>query len=244
MNNPNIKLIIDGKRLDGRELDESRPFKIEAGVLNRAQGSALVEWGGNKIIAAVYGPHECIPRHDCNPYKARLSVRYIMSPFASKDEHGRMGPNRRSVELSMVLREALESTVLLEKYPKAQIDVYIEVLQAAGGTRCASLVAAAVALANAGIPMRDLPVAVAAGKIEDKVCLDCSKEEDNFGQADVPVGLLPKTNEIILLQMDGLMTKEELFQAIEYVKKEADKIRKAEVEALQKAYKVIENERN
>ena len=46
------KLIVDGKRLDGREPDELRPLKIEAGVLKRADGSAYVEMGKNKVLAA------------------------------------------------------------------------------------------------------------------------------------------------------------------------------------------------
>ncbi|MGB9635535.1 MAG: exosome complex exonuclease Rrp41, partial [Candidatus Micrarchaeia archaeon] len=117
--NGNVKLVVNGKRLDGRALDEMRPLSVRAGVLNRADGSAYVEWGGNKIIAAVYGPRECFPRHISNPYRAVLNMRYIMSPFASKEEHGRAGPNRRSIELSMVLREALENVVFLEYYPKA-----------------------------------------------------------------------------------------------------------------------------
>ncbi len=231
-----VKLIIDGKRVDGRALDEMRPLKIEAGLLHKAAGSAYVEWGDNKVIAAVYGPRECLPRHDANPYRAKLSVRYLMSPFASKEEHGRSGPNRRSIELSMVLREALENVVLLEHYPNAMIDVFIEVLQASGGTRCASLVAASVALANAGIPMKDLPVAVASGKIENQICLDVGKEEDNFGQADVPIALAPRNKDILLLQMDGLLSKEELFRALDYAEKMAPVIRDAETSALEKAY--------
>ena len=52
------KLIVDGKRLDGRLPDEMRPLKIQAGVLKRADGSAYVELGDNKVLAAVYGPRE------------------------------------------------------------------------------------------------------------------------------------------------------------------------------------------
>ncbi len=63
-----IDLIDDnGIRIDGRKADELRPLKIEAGVLKRADGSAYVEWGKNKVLAAVYGPRECHPRHMQNP---------------------------------------------------------------------------------------------------------------------------------------------------------------------------------
>ena len=233
-----VKLLVDGRRIDGRALDEMRPMKIQAGLLHKADGSALIEWGGNKILAAVYGPRACLPKHESSPYRAKLSCRYLMSPFASKDEHGRAGPNRRSIELSMVLRQALENVVMLEMYPQSMIEVFIEVLQASGGTRCASLVAAAVALANAGIPMKDLPVAVAAGRIENEICLDVGKEEDNFGQADVPIGLVPRNNDIILLQMDGLLTKAEMMKALDYAERAAPIIREIQVKALANAYHV------
>ena len=48
----------EGIRVDGRKVDELRPIKLEAGVLNRADGSAYIEWGENKVLAAVYGPRE------------------------------------------------------------------------------------------------------------------------------------------------------------------------------------------
>ena len=52
-----------GKRSDGRVIDELRDVKIEVGVVNNADGSALIEFGKNKIIAAVYGPREVHPKH-------------------------------------------------------------------------------------------------------------------------------------------------------------------------------------
>jgi len=57
------KLIENGIRLDGRRPDELRPIKIKVGVLNRADGSCYLEFGRNKVIAAVYGPREVHPRH-------------------------------------------------------------------------------------------------------------------------------------------------------------------------------------
>ena len=65
---------------------------------------------------------------------------------------------------------------MLEKFPRTAVDVFIEVLQADGGTRCAALTAASVALADAGIPMRDMVAAVAAGKVADTVILDVNNE--------------------------------------------------------------------
>ncbi len=212
--NSEIKLFEGGKRLDGRKPDELRNIKIEAGVLHRAEGSCYLEWGGNKVFAAVYGPREAIPRHTQNPLRAIVNAKYNMAAFSVEDRK-RPGPDRRSREISKVISEALENVILVEKYPRASIDVNIEVLNAEAGTRCAGLTAAGVALADAGIPMKDIPVSCAAGKIEDQVVLDLGKEEDNYGTADLPIAISPRTGEVLLLQMDGHLTQEEFDRAFD-----------------------------
>lgn len=230
------ELIKDGKRLDGRGLKDIRPLKIEAGVLKEANGSAYVEWGGNRVVAGVFGPRECIPRHETDPYKARLKIRYTMTPFCSKGEHSRSGPNRRSIEISKVMREAFEPVVLTKQFPKSQIEVYVEVLQAEGGTRVASLTAAAVALADAGIPMKDMVSGIAVGKLEGKLVVDLGKDEDNFGESDIPMAVTHKDKKIVLMQMDGLLTKEELAQNIDEAIEASEKVYELQAEALRKNY--------
>ena len=229
-------MIKDGKRLDGRGLKDIRPLKIEAGVLKEANGSAYVEWGGNRVVAGVFGPRECIPRHETDPYKARLKIRYTMTPFCSKGEHSRSGPNRRSIEISKVMREAFEPVVLTKQFPKSQIEVYVEVLQAEGGTRVASLTAAAVALADAGIPMKDMVSGIAVGKLEGKLVVDLGKDEDNFGESDIPMAVTHKDKKIVLMQMDGLLTKEELAQNIDEAIEASEKVYELQAEALRKNY--------
>jgi len=230
-----IKLFENGKRLDGRKPDELRPIKIEVGVLHRAEGSCYLEWGGNKVLAAVYGPREAVPRHTQNPLRAIVNARYNMAAF-SVDERKRPGPDRRSREISKVTSEALEHTILLEKYPRAAIDVNIEVLEAEAGTRCAGLTAASVALVDAGIPMKDIPVACAAGKIDGQVVLDLGKEEDNFGEADLPIAIAPRTGEILLLQMDGHLTNEEFDKALELAIKGCKDVSEIQKKAITKRY--------
>ena len=231
-----IKLIKNGKRLDGRKPTELRPIKIKAGVLENADGSAYLEWGGNKVIAGVYGPRQCLPRHKSSPYKAYLTYRYNMAPF-SVDDRKRPGPDRRSTEISKISAEALEKVIETERFPNTMINVFVEVLQADAGTRCAGLTAAAVAVADAGIPMKDLVVSCAAGKIEDTVVLDLGKKEDNFGQADVPIAILPHSGEVVLLQMDGDMTQAELKKAMDMSIKAAQEIYKLQKKALTERFK-------
>ena len=204
----------DGLRTDGRRPDELRPLKITAGALHQADGSAYVEWGFNKVMAAVYGPREVHPRHLQENNKAIVQCRYNMAAF-SVDERKRPGLDRRSQEISKVIAEAFESVIFVEEYPRTSIDVYIEVLQANAGTRCAGVVAASVALADAGIPMVDLLPAVAVGKVGGKLVLDLNKLEDNFGEADLPMALVPQSGRLVLMQMEGHMNRAELSTALD-----------------------------
>jgi len=206
-------MINDGIRSDGRKSDELRPMKIEVGVLERADGSAYLEIGGNKIIAGVYGPRESYIRRLLEPNTGVIRCRYNMAPF-SVDDRKRPGPDRRSSEISKITADALRPALMLNEYPKSMVDVFIEVIEAEGGTRCAGITAASVALADAGIPMKDMVVACAAGKVDDEIILDLSEEEDKEGQADVPVAILPRTGEITLLQSDGNLSDEEFSKAL------------------------------
>jgi exosome complex component RRP41 len=236
MNQKTEKLIDKkGLRLDGRKPDELRPIKVEVGVLSNTDGSAYIEQGKNKILAAVFGPKEMHPKHLSLPDRMALRCRYHMAPF-SVQERKSPAPSRREIELSKVIRESLEPSIFLEYYPRTGIDVFVEVLQADGGTRCASITAASLALADAGIPMRDLIVACAAGKVEDVIVLDLMDTEDKMGTADVPVALMPNLNAITLMQMDGILTLEEFETAVNLALEGCRKIYAVQKEALKAKY--------
>jgi exosome complex component RRP41 len=224
-----------GLRLDGRKSDELRSIKIEVGALSNADGSAYIELGKNKILAAVYGPKELHPKHLALPDRMFLRCRYHMAPF-SVQERKSPAPSRREIELSKVIRESLEPSIFLEYYPRTGIDVFVEVLQADGSTRCASITAASLAIADAGIPMRDLVVACSAGKIDDTIVLDLMDTEDKMGTADVPVALMPNLNAITLLQMDGILTSEEFDKALNLALEGCIKIYAIQKEALKAKY--------
>jgi exosome complex component RRP41 len=224
-----------GLRLDGRKPDELRPVKIEVGVLSNADGSAYIELGKNKILAAAFGPREMHPKHLALPDRMVIRCRYHMAPF-SVQERKSPAPSRREVELSKVIRESLEPTVFMEYYPRTGVDVFIEVLQADGSTRCASITAASVAMADAGIPMRDLVAACSAGKVDDTIIMDLMDTEDKMGSADVPVALMPNQNAITLLQMDGILTTEEFEKAVNLALEGCQKIYTMQKEALRTRY--------
>ena len=204
----------NGIRSDGRKVNETRKVTIKTGVLKNADGSAYIEFGGNKILAGVFGPRDVHPKHMSNPDTGILRVRYHMEPF-SVTERKNPAPSRREIEISKVVKEALEPAVMLEQFPRTAVDVFLEVLQADGGTRCAALDAASVALVDAGIPMRDLVCACASGKAADTLILDVNNEEDQAGQADMPIGYMPNLGQITLLQLDGVLTPDEFKKCVE-----------------------------
>lgn len=228
-------------RADGRKIDELRPITIKVGVLSNADGSAYIEQGKNKILAAVYGPREVHPRHLSLPDRALLRCRYHMAPFSVKERKS-PAPSRRETELSKVIRDALEPAIFLEQYPRTMIDLFIEVLQADGGTRCAGITVASLALANAGIPMRDLVAACAAGKVDGHVVLDLDDTEDKEGEADVPLAIMPSFNAVTLLQMDGLLTTDEFEEALNLASDGCKRIYALQKEALKEKYLAIKEE--
>lgn len=231
----NVRLLDNkGLRKDGRRLDELRHIKMEAGILKRADGSCYINWGKNKIIAAVYGPRQA-PRYVQEPHRAVVQCWYNMAAF-SVSSRKKPGMDRRSTEISKILSEALGHVIMLDRFPRSTIDVYITVLESDGGTRCAALTAASVALADAGIPMKGLISAVACGKVDGALALDLSKIEDNLGQADLPIGYVPSTDEVVLLQMDGHMTPEEFDDALDMGIESAKKIYELQRDTLIKRY--------
>lgn len=234
---PPVKLLTeDGKRLDGRALNELRKCRIEAGVLKNADGSAYIELGRNKIIVAVYGPKEVHPRHEALPDRMLLRCRYSMLPFSVAGERKNPAPTRREVEISKVIREALEPAIFLEEFPRTCVDVFIEVIEADGSTRVASITAAAVALADAGIPMRDLVAGVSVGKIEGKLAIDLNGIEDQYGEGDMPIAMMPRLGEVTLMQADGRYTREEILEALKMAREAIMKLYEEQKRALRERY--------
>jgi len=226
------------KRLDGRKFDETRPIEAKAGIIKRADGSGYFKIGNTIAYAAVYGPRNLYPKFLQNPEKGILRVNYNMMPFSSLGGRVRPGSNRRAREISLVAEKALLPVINLDEFPNSVVDVFIELPQTDAGTRCAGICAASIALADAGISMKDLVAAVAVGMVDDKVVVDLNYDEEAYeaGAADIPIAMIPRTNEITLLQLDGEVKKEELMKAIEMAKKTLKKINEKQREALKLKY--------
>lgn len=231
------------KRLDGRKVDELRkPIEAKAGIIPRADGSAMFKIGNTIAYAAVYGPREIFPRFMQNPKEGILRCHYNMMPFSSLGERVRPGSSRRSKEISLVTEKALLPVVNLKDFPNSGVDVFIELPQTDAGTRCAGISAAAIALADAGIPMKDLVAAVAVGRVDDAIVADLNYDEEAYecdaGVADIPIAVIPSTEEISLLQLDGEIKRADLLKALELGKKVCKQIYEIQKKALKERYEV------
>jgi len=230
------KMIVDGKRIDGRLPEELRPIEMKIDIVSRADGSAEVKFGNTMAMVSVHGPRELYPRYLQESKTGILRCRYNMAPF-SVDERKSPGPDRRSVEISKVTRLALDPAIFLEEFPKATIDVFVEIIQADGSTRVTGINACSLALASAGVPMRDLVTACSVGKIDDTLIVDLNGKEDNNSEADIAFAILPNKDEVGLLQMDGILTKEELIELLNLARNSCKKIYELQEKTLKEKYR-------
>jgi len=227
-------------RLDGRKFDETREIEAKAGVIKKADGSGYFRIGKTSAYAAVYGPKELFPKSMQDPKTGVLRCNYNMMPFSGAGERVRPGPSRRSKEISMVTKTALLPVVDLTDYPNAVVDVFIELPQTDAGSRCAGICAASIALADAGISMKDVVTAVSCGIVDKQVVIDLDYAEEAYeggDVADIPVAMIPSTEEITLLQMDGNISRENLKKALEMVKEPLKEIAEIQRKALKDKYK-------
>ena len=228
------------ERLNKRKFDETRKIEAKVGVIPNADGSAYFKIGNTWAYAAVYGPRNLHPKFMQDPSKGILRCNYNMMPFSSSGERVRPGGSRRSKEISLVTEKALLPVLDLSEYPNSVVDVFIELPQTEAGSRCAGICAASMALADAGLAMKDLVCAVSVGRVDDKLLVDLDYSEEDYKDgpvADIPIAMMPNNNKITLLQMDGLISKEELKKVLEIGKKACKDIYEIQKKALKDKYR-------
>lgn len=223
------------KRPSGRGLTEMRPMTAKVGVVPNADGSAMFAFGNTIAIAAVYGPRQLHPQHMQDPATGILRVNYDLLSFSVSDRK-KPGPSRRSQEISKMTEWALLPVLDLEDFPNTVIDVQIYILQADAGTRTAGINAASLALAHAGIPMKNLVCSVAVGKQDKEIIVDLDKEEEDFeggeGPTDFPLAKIANTDNFTLIQLDGKIQPERVKEVLETANESCKKIYEVQKKAL------------
>jgi exosome complex component RRP41 len=227
------------KRIDNRGFEETRKIEAKVGIIKRADGSAYFRIGKTVAYAAVYGPRNLYPKFLQDPSKGTLRCSYNMMPFSSSHGRVRPGGSRRSKEIALVTEKALLPVLDLKEYPNSVVDVFIEFPETEAGSRCAGICAASMALADAGLTMKDMVSAVSVGKVDDKLLIDLDYSEEAYEDApvaDIPVAVLHNSGKLVLLQMDGLIKKDELSKLLDMAGKACAQIYEVQKKALKEKY--------
>lgn len=236
----------ENKRPDGRKPEEMRKITAKVGIVPNADGSAIFSFGDTVAIAAVYGPRQLHPQHMRDSSTGILRCNYDLLSF-SVYERKRPGPSRRSNEISKAVQWALEPSVDLSAFPNTVVDVQMYILQADAGTRTAAINAASMALAHAGIPMKDLVCSVALGKNDKTLIVDLIKEEEDFeegeGATDFAIAKLANHDEFSLMQMDGKIQPELVKDVISLANKSVEKIYEEQKKALKEVVEDSEDKK-
>mmetsp|Transcript_15148 Transcript_15148/g.32682 ORF Transcript_15148/g.32682 Transcript_15148/m.32682 type:complete len:268 (+) Transcript_15148:177-980(+) len=209
----------EGFRLDGRKLGETRLLRCTVGSAAiggaglgsalggggaEADGCAMFELGNTKAVAYVYGPME-MRRAQSQHDRATLTCALSTASFGTSVRYGRgtRGGDRHATERSNWIQQTFESAIMLQAYPRSQIKLFVHILQAEGAGVAAAINAASLALADAGIPMKDTVCACTAGILGRRVAIDLTREEEMAGGAQVIAGILAGTQEVSLLEVES-----------------------------------------
>lgn len=187
-------------RPDNRAVDQLRNTKITTNISPYAEGSALIEVGGTKVICTA-SVEEKVPMFMRNKGLGWVTAEYSMLPRATNTRTQREtknGPSGRTQEIQRLIGRSLRAVVDQKLLGERQIYVDCDVIQADGGTRCASITGAYVALALAcrrlmktGVigtnPILSEVAAVSVGIIEGTPILDLAYTEDSTAEVDMNV---------------------------------------------------------
>ena len=188
-------------RSDGRAVDELRPVRITPRYLKHAEGSCLIEVGDTRVICSV-SVEDRVPPFMKGKGAGWVTAEYGMLPRAtttrSQREATRGHPSGRTHEIQRLIGRSLRAVVDPKGMGERTLWVDCDVIQADGGTRCASITGSFVALVEAlrhmkkagtilELPVLDFVAAVSVGKVGDEVRLDLAYEEDSTAQVDMNV---------------------------------------------------------
>ncbi|XP_031570086.1 exosome complex component RRP41-like [Actinia tenebrosa] len=193
----------EGLRLDGRRPHELRKIVCRVGVLSQADGSAYIEMGNTKALATVYGPHEVTSKAKALHDRVLLNCQFGMATFSTGERKRKPRGDRKSTELSMIIRRTFEAAIITELYPRSQIDIFVQVLQADGSNQAACINATTLALIDAGIPMKDYVSASTVSFVNDTPLMDINYLEESSGGPQLSLAILPKSEKVVLFQMDS-----------------------------------------
>ncbi len=200
-------LLDDGKRVDGRRLDQIRPLAAEVGILPRTHGSALFTRGQTQALTVAtlgsISDQQLLDGVDDEEFK-RYMHHYNMPGYSVGEAKASRSPGRREIGHGALAGRALEPVLpSLEEFPYA-IRLVSEITSSNGSTSQASICGSTLALMDAGVPIKDIVAGISCGLITEgerwMTMIDIQGVEDFFGDMDFKVAGTKKG--ITAIQMD------------------------------------------
>jgi len=215
------------KRIDGRKMDEIRKITSRVGIIPRVHGTGLFSRGQTKSMSIVTlgspGDKQLIEGMEIVE-KKRLMHHYNFPPYSVGETGFLRGPGRREIGHGALAEKALKYLIPDESEFPYTIRIVTEILSSNGSTSMASVSSSALALMDAGVPIKRLATGIAIGLIKDegkyKVMTDIQGEEDHHGGMDFKVAGTKKG--ITVMQMDVKVdgiNREILAEVLEKAKK-------------------------
>ena len=222
------KVLLEGKRPDGRQLDEVRPLDIYIDILPRAHGSALFIRGLTQALSVVTlgTPSDALTLQGMEMVGTKRFMHHYNFPPYCSGEVGRLGsPGRREIGHGALAEKALLAVIPNKEEFPYTIRVVTEILSSNGSTSMASVCASSLALMAAGVPIKEPVAGIAMGLMSDteghyKILTDIQGPEDHHGDMDLKAA--GTKDGLTALQMDvkieGL-SPEIIYEALEQAKK-------------------------
>jgi ribonuclease PH len=245
MSSDNIPIVT---RTDGRKFDQMRPIKISRNYLMYPEGSVLVEIGNTKVIVTA-SVEKGVPIFMRDSNNSWITAEYSMLPRATDRRNNRDRGHEtqgRSVEIQRLIGRALRSAFDLDNIGEVSIKVDCDVIQADGGTRCASITGGFVAVFDAlrqaltrgmiqKFPIYKITAAISVGIIKDNILLDLAYVEDS--NADVDSNFV-MTDDLSIAEIQGTserknFTKDKFFKMVELAEKGIKELTDYQKEILQ-----------
>jgi ribonuclease PH len=188
-------------RSHGRPADALRPTVIEPGFIRTAAGSALISMGETRVICTA-SVQESVPKWLAGKGRGWLTAEYGMLPASTGERKARDAArgrlDGRTVEIQRLIGRSLRGVVDFGALGERTVYVDCDVLQADGGTRCASITGGFVALELAcarlredgaldRTPLTGALAAVSCGVVDDEPLLDLDYSEDSAAEVDANV---------------------------------------------------------
>eukprot|EP00038_Savillea_parva_P013100 m.208943 g.208943 ORF g.208943 m.208943 type:complete len:273 (+) comp24320_c0_seq1:50-868(+) len=196
-----------------RAPEDGRKIFAQTGVVSRARGSAYMECGRTKVMVGCYGPRDLLKTREYSAV-GKLQCELKVTPYGSETRRGHL-LDQDEKDAAMVIEEALSTSVLLEKYPKSLIDIFITILEDDGSAIAAAISCASLALADGGIEMSGLIASATVAVTDGVAVVDPTHAEEGTATPTMTLAYIPSFDEVCALVQRGTMDSGTQEQAIQ-----------------------------